>query len=163
MNLITIFNHKLLFTNLVFLLLNVFQVLIVYLSAIKYGINVPISNLLLQIVGLTMASFTLITFFLYLSIVLEKHGLLLGIGFLSGFLGMIISEASKWLNLIVPFGGSSFLALYRIKILQSGDNFDYIFAWDKSVPINYLIYLFYCVLGYSLIRYLLMKKEGGKL
>nr|ABI30232.1 McdE [Streptococcus macedonicus] len=158
-NLITIFKRKLIFTNTIFLLLNVVQVLIVYLYAVRYGIDVAVSNLLLQVVGLTMSSFTLITFFLFLSMILEKHGMVLGIGFVSGFLGMVLSEASKWLNLIFPFGGSSFLALYRIKVLHSGDKLDYIFVWDKSVPLNYLIYLFYCIFVYFIIKYLLVKKK----
>ncbi len=161
-NLLTIFNRKLIFTNVVFLALNSLQVLMVYLNAVKYGINAPVSNLLLQIAGLTMSSFTLITFFLYLSMILEKQGLLLGIGFLSGFLGMIMSQASKWLNLMFPFGGSSFLALYRIKVLQSGEPLDYVFAWGNSVPVNYSLYFVYCILTYILVRHFLMKKEGGQ-
>ncbi|VGR18972.1 putative peptide antibiotic resistance ABC transporter [Streptococcus pyogenes] len=159
-NLIIIFTRKLIFTNSVFLLLNIFQVLIVYLNVLRYDIQVPIWTLILQVVGLTMSSFTLITLFLYLSIILEKQGILLGIGFLSGFFGMITSQTLKWINLIFPFGGSSFLALYRIKILNSSDSLDYIFSWDKSVPLNYTLYLIYCVMIYSVVKYLLKKKKG---
>ncbi|HHK1218654.1 TPA: ABC transporter permease, partial [Streptococcus pyogenes] len=88
------------------------------------------------------------------------QGILLGIGFLSGFFGMITSQTLKWINLIFPFGGSSFLALYRIKILNSSDSLDYIFSWDKSVPLNYTLYLIYCVMIYSVVKYLLKKKKG---
>lgn len=158
--LMTVFNSKLFFSNVVFFVLNIFQILIVYLDTVSHDIEAPLSNLALQLIGLTMSSFSLLTIFLYLAMILEKQGVLLGIGFLSGFLGIIMSETSKWLNLFFPFGGSSFLALYRIKVLQSGEYLDYVFVWDKTVPLNFILYFIYCILIYFMVRYLLLKKQG---
>ncbi|WP_025729208.1 bacteriocin [Atopobacter phocae] len=160
--LMTIFNRKLIFANMAFFLLNVAQVLMVYLYVWRYGIDVSIGILILQTLGLTMSSFTLLVFFLYLSMVIDKQGLLIGMGVLSGFFGIIMTKSLKWINLIFPFGGSSFLALYRFELMSSSDKLDYAFIWDKSVPINYVVYAIYCLLCYLLVRYLMMKKEEEK-
>lgn len=154
---LTIFKNKFLFMMVYFGFMSLVEIIVIYIFGEQAGISIPLSIIGFQFIGQLLSVFSLICIYLSLAMILDKQGILLMLGLLGGFFGIILSSRSygfiSLLNPITSFGG---LAPYKYQFLGDGA-FTYIF--DKQLLWKLVIYAFYCLLLYSLAN-LVLKKRG---
>ncbi len=151
-----IFDSKLLLTALFFLLIAIAQTGLVTLYASVHGVHVPLSISLLQVIGQFLASLSLITLYLFLALVIEKQGLLLSLGFMGGFFGLVLaSKTSALWSFILPFLGAGYLAPYKFNLL---DSMSYTYVLDTWLGVRLLLYLLYLALIAIVVRAMIARK-----
>ena len=155
---LTIFNHKLLFMMIFFSIMSVVEVTAIYFFGKQVGISIPFSIIGLQFVGQLLAIFSLICIYLTLAMLLERQGILLALGLLGGFLGIVLNPRSNGFgSLLNPITGFGSLAPYKYQFLGNGV-FTYIF--DEQLLWKLVVYVFYCALLYGLAN-IILKKRGN--
>lgn len=151
-----IFDSKLLLTALFFLLIAIVQTGLVTLYASSHGVHVPLSISLLQVIGQFLASLSLIYCYLFLALVIEKQGLLLSLGFMGGFFGLVLASKTSALgSFILPFLGAGYLAPYKFNLID-GSSYNYIL--DACLGLRLLLYLLYLAIIAVAVRAMIARK-----
>ncbi|KAA9220737.1 MULTISPECIES: ABC transporter permease [Aerococcus] len=152
-----IFDSKLILTALFFLLIAIGQTGAVSLYASVHGVHVPLPISLLQVIGQFLASLSLITLYLFLALVIEKQGLLLSLGFMGGFFGLVLaSKTSALWSFILPFLGAGYLAPYKFTLL---DSMTYTYVLDACLGLRLMLYLAYLAIIAIAVRIMIARKE----
>ncbi|HEM5687258.1 TPA: ABC transporter permease [Streptococcus suis] len=158
-NLLTIFANKFLFMVIIFSFMSILEVIAICIFGQQVGIRIPFSVILFQLFAQFLSVYSLICIYLFLAIVVEKQGLLLALGLLGGFLGIVLTPRSYgFSSLINPITGFGSLAPYKYQSLGGGE-FAYIF--DSQLFWKLIIYSVYCLLLYAIAN-LVLRKRGNK-
>lgn len=151
-----IFTSKMILASLFFLLISVLQTGVTSLFASMNGIQVPMQVKLIQCLGQFLASFTLICIYLSLAMFIERQGVLLSLGFIGGFFGLILaSKSTSFLIFLFPWVGVPYLSPYKFTLI---DATTYNYFLDQLILFKLVIYFFYALLIYFLVRQIIRKK-----
>ncbi len=74
-----------------FVIMSAIEIMIIYLFGTQAGISISLQIIGIQFIGQILAIFSLICLYLTLAMILEKQGILLALGLLGGFLGIILN------------------------------------------------------------------------
>ncbi|MHB9782641.1 ABC transporter permease [Streptococcus sp. 10F2] len=155
-NLPTIFVNKLLFMLSFFSVMSVLEILAICIFGQQVGISIPLSIILCQFLAQFFSSFSLICIYLFLALIIEKQGVLLTLGLLGGFLGIILNPRSYGLSsLINPLTGFGSLAPYKYQFLSGGE---FVYTLDGQLLWKLAIFTLNCLLLYGLANLILRKK-----
>lgn len=153
---ITIFNHKLLFVMIFFIVITIVEIGLIYLFGKQSGIAIPLYIIGFQFWGQILAIFSLVCLYLTLAMILEKQGILLALGLLGGFLALILNPKSYGLiSLFNPITGVGSLAPYKYHFFGNGA---FTYVLDERLFLKLVIYTSYCLVLYGLANIILRKK-----
>lgn len=154
---LTIFNHKFLFMMIFFSIMSLLEVTVIYFFGKQVGISIPFSIIELHFVGQLLTIFSLICIYLPLAMVLERQGILLALGLLGGFSGIVLNPRSYgFSSLLNPITGFGSLAPYKYQFLGDGV---FTYSFDEKILWKLVIYAVYCALLYGLAN-IILKKRG---
>ncbi|MHA6604037.1 ABC transporter permease [Aerococcus urinae] len=152
-----IFESKLVLAALFFLLIALVQTGVMSFYAYFQGVQVPWQINLLQVTGQFLASLCLIEIYLFLALVVEKPGILLSLGFIAGFFGLVFaSKTSAFWSFLMPWVGAPYLSPYKFKPL---DSMTYTYVFDISLGYRLVVYVLYLTMIYVIVRSLIARKE----
>lgn len=154
-----IFLSKILLMVSTSIVLFVMEVAFRYVYASINGIHTSVMLLLLFLIGQVLTVFSLICIFLVLSLLLNKQGIVLAIGFLFGFLGTVMASRSQSiLSFWLPGIGNAYLAPYKYHLIDNAQ-LSYEYTLDQYLPVRLLIYILFCLLIYMIARMVIRRKE----
>ena len=100
----------------------------------------------------------LICIYLTLAMVLERQGILLALGLLGGFSGIVLNPRSYgFISLLNPITGFGSLAPYKYQFLGDGA---FTYSFDEKILWKLVVYAVYCALLYGLAN-IILKKRGS--
>ena len=109
-----------------------------------------------QFLGQLLSIFALVSIYLTLAMVLEKQGVLLALGLLGGFLGIVLNPRSYgFASLLNPLTGAGSLAPYKYHFLGDGA---YTYLLDHQLPWKLVFFMIYCLMLYGLANVILRKR-----
>lgn len=160
-----IFRQKYLLMISFFIVMFVFEILVRYFFANLFALRTSLNIIFIYYLGQLLTISILISFFLLISLLLNKQGIVLSFGFLIGFFCMIMSSQSQsLLSFWVPGIGSAYLAPFKYKILSSSSSqISFKYVADDLLLLRFVIYSFYSVVIYFVNEHILSKKQGGLL
>lgn len=150
-----IFNQKLLFSSLVYITIAILETLSIWLISNMYSLSLNYHLLFLHVVSIIMISFSLVCLYLALSMFIQKQSIVVALGLLGGFFGIISSQAPNIIKLLLPWGHTNYLSLFNYEIHQN--QFQYVF--NQQIYISLIIYCL-LMLVYYICAYRLMLKKG---
>ncbi|MBM7636335.1 ABC transporter permease [Streptococcus saliviloxodontae] len=155
-SLLGIFYHKFLFIMVFFAIMFVIEIVIIYLFGTQTGISIPLQIIGIQFVGQMLAIFSLTCLYLTLAMILEKQGLLLALGLLGGFLGILLNPRSySFVSLLNPLTGSGSLAPYKYQFLGEGT---FTYNLDEQLILKFIAYTFYCLVLFIIAKIIIGKR-----
>ena len=120
------------------------------------GISIPMDIVGVQFLGQLLSIFALVSIYLTLAMVLEKQGVLLALGLLGGFLGIVLNPRSYgFASLLNPLTGAGSLAPYKYHFLGDGA---YTYLLDQQLPWKLVFFMIYCLMLYGLANVILRKR-----
>ena len=138
--------------------MSVLEVTAIYFFGKQVGISIPFSIIELQFVGQLLTIFSLICIYLTLAMVLERQGILLALGLLGGFSGIVLNPRSYgFISLLNPITGFGSLAPYKYQFLGDGA---FTYSFDEKILWKLVVYAVYCALLYGLAN-IILKKRGS--
>ena len=153
---LTIFHQKFLFMMVFFGVMSVIEIIAIYIFGKQVDISIPLSVIGAQFVGQLLAIVSLTCLYLTLAMLLEKQGILLALGLLGGFLGIVLSPKSYgFASLLNPITGSGSLAPYKYHFLGEGV---FTYRLDEQLFWKLVAYASYCLVLYSLAKFVLGKR-----
>lgn len=156
LGLMTIFRHKFLFTMVFFFVMSVVEIVAICCFGKQSGISIPMDIVGVQFLGQLLSIFALVSIYLTLAMVLEKQGVLLALGLLGGFLGIVLNPRSYgFVSLLNPLTGAGSLAPYKYHFLGDGA---YTYLLDQQLPCKLVFFMIYCLMLYGLANILLRKR-----
>ncbi|HFI0343753.1 TPA: ABC transporter permease [Streptococcus suis] len=157
-SLTAIFRDKFLFMMFSFSIMSAIEILIIYLFGTQAGISISLQIISIQFIGQILAIFSLICLYLTLAMILEKQGILLALGLLGGFLGIILNPKSySFTSLLNPITGSGSLAPYKYQFLGEGA---FTYSLDEQLIWKLIAYAFYCLFLF-IIANVIVGKRGS--
>ncbi|HEM5603841.1 ABC transporter permease subunit [Streptococcus suis] len=157
-SLTAIFRDKFFFMLVSFVIMSAIEIMIIYLFGTQAGISISLQIIGIQFIGQILAIFSLICLYLTLAMILEKQGILLALGLLGGFLGIILNPKSYcFTSLLNPITGSGSLAPYKYQFLGDGT---ITYNLDSQLLEKIVCYAIYCLILY-LLAVLILRKKGN--
>ena len=156
LGLMTIFRHKFLFTMVFFFVMSFAEIVAICCFGKQSGISIPMDIVGVQFLGQLLSIFALVSIYLTLAMVLEKQGVLLALGLLGGFLGIVLNPRSYgFASLLNPLTGAGSLAPYKYHFLGDGA---YTYLLDQQLPWKLVFFMIYCLMLYGLANVILRKR-----
>ena len=156
LGLMTIFRHKFLFTMVFFFVMSFAEIVAICCFGKQSGISIPMDIVGVQFLGQLLSIFALVSIYLTLAMVLEKQGVLLALGLLGGFLGIVLNPRSYgFASLLHPLTGAGSLAPYKYHFLGDGA---YTYLLDQQLPWKLVFFMIYCLMLYGLANVILRKR-----
>lgn len=155
-----IFHDKLYFSTLFFMGLAVIftGLLGIYISLFKWQ-TVSLQLLLLQVLRLSLSSFVQICLYISIAMYYEKQGLVLSMGFIGSFVGMIFqARTDQWWAFLLPWEGTGFLAPYKFS--YNSVTSTAVYTLDNQLLLKIGIYILYATLVYALARGAIQGRKG---
>ena len=156
LGLMTIFRHKFLFTMFFFFVMSVVEIVGICYFGKQSVISIPMDIVGVEFLVQLLSIFALVSIYLTLAMVLEKQGVLLGLGLLGGFLGNVLNPRSYgFASLLNPLTGAGSLAPYKYHYLGDGA---YTYLLDQQLPWKLVFFMIYCLMLYGLANIILRKR-----
>lgn len=153
---LSIFKNKLLLSVVFFAILALLEISLISLFAVLVGLIPSLSLLCVKFLGLILTDFCLLCLYLTLALLTEKQGLVLGLGFLGAFFGLILMQvATKIWSFIFPWLGSSYLSPYHFYVV---DNNVYEYVKAPDLMLRFLLYVIFAFVIYRISLSIISKK-----
>lgn len=157
---LSIFKNKLLLSIVFFAILSLLEIFLISIFAICVGLTPSLSLLCVKFLGLVLTDFCLICLYLTLVLVTEKQGLVLGLGFLGAFFGLILMQvATKIWSFIFPWLGSAYLSPYQFYV---GNDNVYEYVRTPDLMLRFFLYTIFAFIVYR-ISMNIINKNGGSM